>query len=92
MEKKNNQVSIHNPFSPFTVPTYIKLRPLSKVYVSVQQDFLMTMYKKEKKNILYTEHNNNNSNSHNTNDNIIIIKNIGIKRRRHGCIYCCTLI
>lgn len=47
-KKKNNQVSrIHNPISPFTVPTCIKLRPLSKLYVTVQQDFLMTIYKKK---------------------------------------------
>lgn len=55
-EYKNNQVSIiHNPIPPFTVPTCIKLRPLSKVYVSVQQDVLMSIYKikrtKKKKNI-----------------------------------------
>lgn len=49
IKKKNNQVSrIHNPISPFTVPTCIKLRPLSKLYVTVQQDFLMTIYKKKK--------------------------------------------
>lgn len=82
-KKKNNQVSrIHNPISPFTVPTCIKLRPLSKLYVTVQQDFLMTIYKK--KNILYmVDDNNNNSNSHNSNDNIIYNNNnkdINIKK------------
>lgn len=95
IKKKNNQVSrIHNPISPFTVPTCIKLRPLSKLYVTVQQDFLMTIYKK-KKNILYmVDDNNNNSNSHNSNDNIIYNNNnkdINITKRKYTVAFTALL-
>lgn len=66
IKKTKKQSSFQNIIPPsHSLSPHIKLRPLSKLYVTVQQDFLMTMYK----NILYKD-NNNNSNSHN-NDNII---------------------